>query len=163
MCARVLLICSLTFLPTLAVAAGTPNQHLECAGLEILSSTVKREILAEAIDSPPKPIVTTVTSAGLLVTAPGPVLGSMDSHDVKLESSCTPEGIVLKATIDRSPFYNGDALKNITWRPRVEAELMSHRSETRVVVIWEMLSNDGQRSPYSRLAYPITMAATVHE
>ena len=140
------------------------GQKLEaCSDANVKSIKTMREVSDEEMDSPPRAInwVKDPSSAGnIVVTAIGPVLGSMDSPEIETTVACTMKGIMLTASITRSPFYAGSAMKNGPWRPRVEIVIAPTKSEMELQVVWEMRSNSGV-TPYAKRAYPMVITSTI--
>jgi len=101
------------------------------------------------------------------VIAVGPVLGSMDSHEIETRLECTTNGFALTATITRSADYSGSALKNLLWRPRIELAVVLKKPNVIVEVTWKICLTTGadlnhaQTPPYSEQKYPITTVKTL--
>jgi hypothetical protein len=101
------------------------------------------------------------------VIAVGPPLGSMDSRAVQTELSCTWQGIALTATITRSADYQGGALKNVLFRPRIELVVILQQSAATFQITWKMRTTAGaeldhaQTPPYPDQPYPITSSTTI--
>ena len=119
--------------------------------------------------APPPTSETTPSAEGkaVMVIVPGPVLGSMDSHEIKTDLACTANGLVLTATITRSADYHGAVIKNVDWRPRIEMTVILRKPEVMLEAIWKMRLTNGdwvahtQTPGYPEQTYPITMTATV--
>jgi hypothetical protein len=103
----------------------------------------------------------------VMVTAHGPVLGSMDSQKVETKLLCTAKGVLLTATITRSAEYSGSVLKNAAWRPQINTKLAIYHSEVSFQVTWRMRLSTGaelshaETPPYMDQKYPITLARTI--
>src|SRR5438309_727354 len=96
-----------------------PPTH--CLGLSVRSMDVSSKVEPEHIANPRPEISQESASAGNTVTlvAIGPVLGGMDSPDVKTDLACTTDGVAVTATITRSANYTGSILRNVIWRPSI--------------------------------------------
>jgi hypothetical protein len=70
----------------------------------------------------------------------GPLLGSMDTHDISTHLSCGENEVSLTATLTRSPQYDGSAKTNVIWRP--EIELLVH-APVKLDVRWLMYFTNG--------------------
>jgi len=104
----------------------------------------------------------------VVVTAYGPILGSMDSPKVETDLACTAKGFVLTATITRSASFNGSALQNVNWRPRITMAVGLLKPEGVVQTIWKMRLTTGasvdhaQTPPYDvDQKYPIRLTKTI--
>jgi len=103
----------------------------------------------------------------LTVIAMGPILGSMDSNAVETECTCTSKGLSLTATILRSADFHGAALKNVTWRPRIEMEIVLHSPDATIEAIWRMKLTSGevldhaQTPGHQNQKYPITVTTII--
>jgi len=101
------------------------------------------------------------------VVALGPVLGSMDSTDVRTDLACTAKGIRLTATITRSAHYNGAALKNVLWRPEVTLAVSLNKDEVIFESVWAMRLSTGVNLDHAQTpsqpdqTYPITVTRTL--
>ena len=99
------------------------------------------------------------------ITAVGPVLASMDSHVLETVVSCNPRGFTVRATITRSAYYNGAALKNVPWRPKIEIAVAPSQSPYLLEVTWAMRLSNGVvvhhslPPPDPALDYPITVSS----
>jgi hypothetical protein len=102
-----------------------------------------------------------------MITAVGPVLGSMDSKNVKTDLACTPKGFVVTATLTRSADYHAASAKNVLWRPRINAEVILQEQEVTFKVTWRMRLTTGeeldhaQTLPYPDTKYPLTVMETI--
>jgi hypothetical protein len=149
-----------------------------CAEVEVRSIKVsfelERDVLLATtpakIEIAPRQISETTPGAArreVTVIVLGPVLGSMDSHDVKTDLSCTGKKLVLMATITRSADYHGAVLANIIWRPRIQIVLVLRRPEVSFKAIWRMCLTTGaeldhaQTSPYPDQKYPIALTKAI--
>lgn len=99
----------------------------------------------------------------------GPVLGSMDSRNVKTHVICSGKGFVLTATITRSANYNGSALQNILWQPEIEVSVRLRQSQAVCRTVWRMRLTNGtwiNRSHPSEFPdyqrYPLTLTKAIH-
>ena len=97
------------------------------------------------------------------ITAFGPMLGSMDSHDVRASIACTATGFALTALITRSEHYNGAILANILWRPKITVRVIKPRPEMTMAAVWAMRLTNGaplaraRTPPYPELQYPFAV------
>jgi hypothetical protein len=71
----------------------------------------------------------------------GPILGSMDSKDIKTDLTCNLGEILLTAVLTRSAEYSGAAGKNLLWRPVIELRLQHPPVKLRVK--WLMYLTNG--------------------
>lgn len=141
-----------------------------CAGMVVRSIEMSQEYQkGSTIDESPEQVEVVSSGPEGLVTivALGPLLGSMDSRDVKTDFACTPEGIALTATITRSANFHGGVLQNFIWRPRITIVLALRQSEITVQAIWRMRLTTGAEQthasspPYPDQKYPIIVTQTV--
>ena len=99
----------------------------------------------------------------LSVIALGPILGSMDSNEVKTELTCTAKGVALTATITRSAGFKGSVLKNVLWRPKITLVVVSRETGTLFEAIWVMQLSTGIKLKHAQtpsqpdLRYPIRL------
>jgi len=139
-----------------------------------VSLELERDVLLDTTPerieiAPPQASETTPGAAGKAVTviALGPVLGSMDSPDVKTDVACTRKGIRLTATVTRSADYHGGVRQNVLWRPKIEVVVVLRQPEVSFEAIWRMRLTTGaeldhaQTPPYPDRKYPITVTAMV--
>ncbi len=164
------LLYSLVLFEKLGIARENTNT---CAGFEVRQTVVSIEIERPSFFlSNPSPKKITIapakdsastTEKWARVVAVGPVLGSMDSGEVKTDVACTTKGIVLTATITRSANYHGAVLQNVLWRPRIEIEVALPQPNVHVEATWMMrltngaVLNHAQTPPYPDITYPITV------
>jgi hypothetical protein len=122
------------------------------------------------LDSKPESINTDSSDTAennLNVISLGPILGSMDSSQIGTQFSCTRDGIALVATVSRSALYNGSALQNVLWRPKIIAVVTIRTSEIVFQTTWKMRLTDGKyvdrarTPPYPERNYPLTVSKTV--
>lgn len=96
----------------------------------------------------------------------GPVLGSMDSHDLETVVSCNHRGFTVRAIITRSVYYNGSALKNVLWRPKIEIAVVPTQSAFMLEVTWAMRLSNGALVHHDQMMpqqhFPITVSSTFH-
>jgi hypothetical protein len=125
----------------------------------------------ERIDVASKPPSTTGRSPASKVVrliAVGPVLGSMDSREVKTELMCTAKGPVLIATITRSADYQGGVHKDVLWRPSIEVAITPRRRNLTFKTIWAMRLSTGtelknaRTLPYPERTFPIAVTKIIH-
>jgi hypothetical protein len=164
--------------PRFAPTAAPGEVMKTCAGIEIRSiRTAAERETSQPINSAPKEIEAVVildssslaTASGKVfdVSVLGPVLGSMDSPDVKTDVTCTAKGFGLTATIARSASYFGAASQNVNWRPRIRITLMLSQPEAEFQATWRMRLTTGvevdhaQSPPYPNQTYPITITKTI--
>jgi hypothetical protein len=106
------------------------------------------------------------TSREERIIALGPVLGSMDSHDVETAVSCSPRGFTVTASITRSAYYNGSILKNVLWRPKIEIEIAPTQPDYMLEVTWAMRLSNGAVVHHDLMMpkqnFPITVSSTFH-
>lgn len=97
------------------------------------------------------------------VVAYGPILGSMDSRDLKPRVECNSSGFTVATALTRSANYDGTAAKNVLWRPRIELEISQARGHALVEARWTMrLSTGGdvkhaRTPPYPEQTYPVSV------
>jgi hypothetical protein len=147
-----------------------------CAGMEARSvnissefgeKTLRYSMPAEILTVPAEAAPASVGPSGKAVTviALGPLLGSMDSHDVKADLMCTPKGFALIATITRSGEYNGTAAKNVPWRPKITIVVVLKQSEAIFEAKWKMRVTTGaeitQTDGFPYQKYPITVTKLI--
>jgi hypothetical protein len=102
------------------------------------------------------------------VTLFGPILGSMDSKDVKVKSACTAMGWKLTSWIERSSEYTGAAAKNARWRPKIEVVLALRQPGSALQAIWRMRLTtgdeimNGQTPGEPAQRFPIVLSTTLH-
>ncbi|HYA42117.1 MAG TPA: hypothetical protein VEF34_12485 [Syntrophobacteraceae bacterium] len=101
--------------------------------------------------------------------ARGPVLGSMDSPEIKTDLSCTAKGFVLTATITRSADYHGAVLQNENWWPRITIAVVPRQCEIVFQTIWKMRLTDGSEVDHAKTPplyldrkYPITVTKKIY-
>jgi hypothetical protein len=134
-----------------------------CAAAEVRSIRVTAE--SGKFGAPPETIDIARTEDTLV--ARGPVLGSMDSRQVETDLACTPNGVLLTATITRSADYNGSAAKNVLWRPRIEIAIVLRQTGIVFQTKWRMRSSTGaelshaQTPPYPDRQYPLVVTITL--
>lgn len=89
----------------------------------------------------------------------GPILGSMNSKIISLNSKCVGNSVEISAQLSQSKDYVG-ASKNALWRPRINVAVTAYQPGNRVYVIWTMQSSNGdeirntQILPFSNQIYP---------
>ena len=160
-------------------SASTPSKGIvkTCAGLEIRSIDLSYDQSLSANDAahgavdieavPTQGSTTTSDSRVLTVSVLGPVLGSMDSPNVKTNLTCAAKGLLLTATLTRSADYRGAVLADVNWRPRIEIVVVLHRPKILLQTAWRMRLTTGaelnhaQTSPYAEQRYPITASKTI--
>jgi hypothetical protein len=102
----------------------------------------------------------------------GPLLGSMDSPDVKTEIVCTEKGLTVSATISRMSNYPeatlGNTLKGTyPWRPRFTISIEFRQPTIILQTSWIMRMTNGdsvttaRTPPYPEQKYPITVTKTI--
>lgn len=99
----------------------------------------------------------------------GPVLGSMDSRNVKTHVTCDIKGFVLVATITRSANYTGSAAQDILWRPNIEISAILRQRGAVCEAVWKMRLTNGTWVDRSRprafpdyQRYPFTLTKVIH-
>jgi len=141
-----------------------------CAGVVVRSVTVSEDIHGEAAFAagPEKiEVVSSGPEGRVTVIALGPVLGSMDSTDVKIDLACTQNGILLTSMITRSANFHGGGLQNVNWRPKITIVLALKQPEIAVEAVWKMRLSTGAEQthawspPYPDRKYPIILTETV--
>jgi hypothetical protein len=101
------------------------------------------------------------------VIALGPILGAMDSREVKTDLACTPKGIVLTARISRSADFKGAVAANVSWRPEIEIGIVLRRPEVIIQTTWRMTLTTGEEldrattPPYPENKYPVTVTKPI--
>ena|ERR1700730_6149605 len=155
----------------LASPANPQDIVKRCVGVEVRSISVSSErALNTPLDAKPATIETGPPGAAIkevTIVSRGPVLGAMDSPQVKTELSCTTRGLDLVATISRSEHYNGTVARNRLWRPRIDMVVMLDASEIFLQAIWKMRLTSGREMdlartpPYPEEKYPITVTKTL--
>ena len=161
----VVILCSLGRLAPPANASPIKT----CAAAEVRSVEVLVDVKRKALHSATPAEITATGAADNTVTimAFGPVLGSMDSSEVKTEFTCSQQGILLTATITRSAEYGGGAAKNVLWNPAISIEIALRRPEVVFQTTWRMRLTTGvelkraRTAPYPEQEYPITVTQTV--
>ena len=158
------------------VSAGAPIKT--CFGLEVrsigVSAESERQVLLETAREGPELVPTLIAvhmpgaaENAATIIAVGPVLGSMDSREVKTDLACTPEGVAVTATITRSADFHGSVLKNVIWRPRIEVAIIRRQPEVIFRGTWKMRLTTGtelyhaQTPPYSDQRYPLTLTKSI--
>lgn len=132
------------------------------ASLDTRTETI--EIAPAQVSNPKFP----AAEEALMAVAVGPILGSMDSPNVKTEVTCTASGFLLTGTISRSAEFHGAALQNVNWRPKIAITLLPRQPEITVQVSWKMRLTTGielyhaQTPPYSERTFPITLTKVIH-
>jgi hypothetical protein len=143
-----------------------------CDGMEVRSIEVSADLQLPANPGPRIDLVP--DQKGAAVRGPsskkvvklvlfGPVLGSMDSREVKTDFVETPRGCELVAGITRSAEYSGAVAKNVLWRPRIEVAATFRRAEVTFQAKWVMRLTTGtivdhaRTPPYPDQKYPITL------
>ena len=97
------------------------------------------------------------------ITAVGPALGSMDSRNLETDLSCSPEGVILTATIVRSADFQGAALKNVLWRPKISVTFSLRRDPALFRLSWAMRLTTGAAvsraatPPFAERSYPVAL------
>jgi len=150
-----------------------------CVKAEVQSINISAESEMEIfVDAPPKkPSIETVAASlptstpkgikKLVVVALGPVLGSMDSHQVETDLKCTEKGLALTVMLTRSADYHGAHLKNVLWRPKIQLTMVLHQPEATLETMWNMRLTTGtqvhhaQFPPYSDQIFPIILSKTL--
>jgi hypothetical protein len=66
----------------------------------------------------------------------GPVEGSMDSYTVMPNAVCNRNGITLTIYVHQNHNYDGAALQNVPWRPRIELWVSGPPRLTTLNVSW---------------------------
>jgi len=145
-----------------------------CPGIEVQSMTVSATSRIDDV-SGSGPEIKIARSAksnengrgqAATIIALGPILGSMDSRDLKTDLDCTAKGIGVTVDITRSANYNGAAAKNVLWRPTVELVIVLDPTVI-ISATWTMHLTSGapvaraQTPPYSEQRYPVTVTAAV--
>jgi len=108
-----------------------------------------------------------ITTDFIVVVALGPVLGSMDSHQVETDLKCTEKGLALTVMLTRSADYDGAHLKNVLWRPKIQLTMVLHQPEATLETMWNMRLTTGaqvhhaQFPPYSDQIFPIILSKTL--
>jgi hypothetical protein len=171
----VAILCAMCLFDAVADAQGNVET---CAGVEVrsigISAEFERKVLLDAMPAridivslQPSTLKSTAAGKAITVIALGPVLGSMDSPDVKTNLGCTAKGFVLTATLTRSANYTGAAAKNVLWRPRISIAAVLRQPEGTVEATWRMRLTTGREinhartPPYTEQEYPITVTKTI--
>jgi hypothetical protein len=134
-----------------------------CPGVEIISLHKAMETPDPNAKESAEILVSSAPAPALTVIALGPVLGSMDSTDVKTELTCTPQGLRVTATLARSSNYNGAALKNVLWRPKLTLEMTLRKDKILFESVWVMRLSTGAKLDHAQTPsqpdqkYPITV------
>jgi hypothetical protein len=150
-----------------------------CAKVEVQSINISEESEMEIFSDglPKKPSIETVAASPpfltpkgikkLAVIALGPVLGSMDSHEVETYLKCTEKGVALAIILTRSANYHGAHLKNVLWRPKIQLMMVLHQPGAIIETTWKMRLTTGadvhhaQFPPYSDQIFPIILSKTL--
>ena len=90
----------------------------------------------------------------------------MDSRKLKTDLVCTANGFVLTATITRSANFNGAALQNVNWYPRITIAVVLHEPEVVFQTTWRMrlttsAERDHAQTTLSDQRYPITLTKMI--
>jgi hypothetical protein len=107
------------------------------------------------------------TNNTALVLVQGPILGSMDSSNIKTEVSCLPDGIGLTATITRSDNFNGAVLQNVTWLPRISLSLRLLQPSIVLYTTWRIQTSSGkevtlaQTPPFRARRFPVRVTKRI--
>lgn len=174
---KLLLIAAFVCIAPADSSAATEDAMKTCGAGELRIVDVGSEVLRDPqqrLNARPRLMVApTLTmpegqrEKGTIITALGPVLGSMDSHDVNLTVECTPTGFALNAQLTRSAEYNGSVLANILWRPKIIVGVTATRPEVTMHVVWTMHTSTGaplglaRTPPYPELQYPFTLRTLI--
>ncbi len=142
-----------------------------CPGVVVRSETMTFEIM-RFTGKDPMPDTINVMSNGpegeVTIAVFGPLLGPMDSSDVKTDLACKWNGIELAEKITRSANFHGGVLSNVIWLPKITIVLALRQPEITIQAIWRMRLTNGveqthaQTPPYPDRKYPITITETVH-
>jgi hypothetical protein len=172
----VALICCLTLFEANANAQEIIKA---CAKAEVQSLDIaeesEMEILLEEMSQEPSIEIVgssspTSTSKGikkLVVVALGPMLGSMDSHQVETDLKCTEKGLALTVMLTRSAYYQGSHLKNVLWKPKIQLTMVLHQPEAILETTWKMRLTTGapvhhtRIPPYPDQKFPIILSKTL--
>lgn len=159
--------------------ANAQESMVTCASAKVqltnISEESDREVILEAAEKPALVIVSAPPSSTppgtpektVSVIALGPVLGSMDSHKLETNFTCTTNGVALTTTITRSADYHGAVQKNVLWRPKLQILIVPRGPEVIFEAIWKMRLTTGaelnhtRMPPYPEQNYPITVTTTV--
>ncbi|MGI8992531.1 MAG: hypothetical protein ACR2I2_23490 [Bryobacteraceae bacterium] len=162
----------------LASPANAQSIVKTCVGMEVRSIGVSVEpqadgrldVVPETIELLAEETSATPSRGGgkpVTIVAHGPILGSMDSPEVKTALACTPNGFRLTAMITRSAGFHGAALQNVNWRPKITIAFAGRQPEIVFQAVWRMRLSTGieldhaQTPPYPNEKYPIIIAKTV--
>lgn len=102
-----------------------------------------------------------------IVTAYGPILGSMDSPKFDHAVSCAADGINIEINITRSENYQGAVLQNVNWVPKVVTRIESKLPEMVFHVRWKMTLSNGvvvghsRTPPFPERKYPVLGDKTI--
>jgi hypothetical protein len=165
---------------TLLAPAANAEPLKRCDGAEVHSIDVSVDLEVKvsldaaqgAIEILPAQVSEPGRSAAnktVTVIALGPVLGSMDAHEVKTDLACTPKGIVLTASLTRSANYNRTTAKNILRNPRISIEVVLLKPEVVLETVWRMQLTTGvevdhaRTPPFPEQKYPIRVTRIVRD
>jgi hypothetical protein len=110
-------------------------------------------------EAPPRLTSSAASKDEVAIIALGPVLDSLDSHEIKVTPACTADGAMLMVTITR---YSGGVKKNVLWRPRIRIAITLGRSEVLFQTTWKMRRPDGAELDHvGGQKYPITVMRTI--
>jgi hypothetical protein len=165
------LICTL---PTVAVGKAVTS----CAGIEIHWGSVGAATPPYQTNPPANmvmegteafsPVIGEGLSKMLKIDITGPMLGDMDSREIKIDLSCTASGLIVTATITRAAGYTeGSYMHTVFWKPQVEIWLTLHRPEVILDGKWVMRLTDGKIIDHAKTyqlpeqPYPVKVSATI--
>lgn len=116
----------------------------------------------------PSPATPRMPGDSQMVVAIGPLLGSMDSPDVKTNVACSADGdVTISAMISRSHNFTGSVTRSISWRPKLTFAVSPIKPSTRVSVVWTMSLDSGSpvhitvTPPFDLQVYPITASTLI--
>jgi hypothetical protein len=153
-----------------SAANQAPANGNRCPAAEVSSIKILTQYPETGIPFDAAPIITiepTVTAKPVKIVVLGPVLGSMDSTDVKTHLVCTTKGFALTATITRSADYHGATAKNVIWRPRIEIAVVLGEPEVIFRATWKLRLttgselDHGQTGSYPEQTYPVILLKTL--
>jgi hypothetical protein len=135
-----------------ANAASEPMMRKACAGVEVRMIGVAAEMKGDKGLDAGREGIEVESSEGreITVSSVGPVLGSMDSSDVRTELACTADGCTVTATITRSAEFQGAALQNVLWRPKLVVALTLRQADVLLETIWRMRLTTGDEVAYAQ-------------
>jgi hypothetical protein len=146
------------------IATAQPSPIKVCSAVSLLTLGSSADTNSALFDEGTAEIKTSPGESGTLtVVALGPILGSMDSHDLKPRVDCSASGLTITIDVTRSAHYDGAAAKNVLWRPRVELRVASPHDRASLEVRWTMRLSTGvelkhaRTPPYREQTFPLSV------